>query len=157
MNQGGLTMIQRINHVSITVKDLDKVIQWFRDVMGCTNIWEPYEYKGDLIETCLGIPGVHLRVQKVQVQDFVLEFIQYLSPPGRELKGNTNDVGYPHIGFVVDDIVGMYEDMKRKGAQFKSPPCQITDKSNPMIGWQMVFVWGPEGMTLELVQAPKKE
>ena len=149
-------MIQRINHVSITVKNLDEVVRWFRDVMGCTNIWEPYEYKGDLIEKATGLPGAHLRVQKVQVQDFVIEFIQYLSPPGRELKGNTNDIGYPHIGFVVDDINAMYEDMKRKGAQFKSPPCQNTDESNPMVGWQLVYLWGPEGMTLELVQAPEK-
>lgn len=149
-------MIQKINHVSITVKDLAQVVAWFRDKLGCTNIWEPYEYKGDLIEKCTGLPGAHLRVQKVQVQDFVLEFIQYLSPPGKELKGNTNDVGYPHIGFVVDDIAETYENMKRKGVQFKSPPCSVADESNPMFGWQLVYLWGPEGMTLELVQAPKK-
>jgi len=149
-------MIQKINHVSITVKNLDEVVRWFRDKMGCTNIWEPYEYKGSFIEQCTGLSGAHLRVQKVQVQDFVLEFIQYLSPPGRELKGNTNDAGYPHIGFVVDDINAMYEDMKRKGVQFKSPPCRNTDKTHPMVGWQLVYLWGPEGMTLELVQAPKK-
>jgi len=108
-------VIEKINHVSITVKDLDQVIDWFRNKFGCTNIWEPYEYKGGkfgctniwepyeykggFIEKCVGLPGAHLRVQKVQVQDFVLEFIQYLSPPGKELKGNTNDIGYPHIGF----------------------------------------------------------
>jgi catechol 2,3-dioxygenase-like lactoylglutathione lyase family enzyme len=148
-------VIERINHVSITVKDLDQVVAWFRDKLGCTNIWEPYEYKGDLIETATGIPGAHLRVQKVQVKDFVIEFIQYLSPPGKELKGNTNDVGYPHIGFVVDDIAGLYEDMKGKGVQFKSPPCTISDESNPMKGWQLIYLWGPEDMTLELVQAPK--
>jgi catechol 2,3-dioxygenase-like lactoylglutathione lyase family enzyme len=38
-------VIQRINHVSITVKNLDEVVSWFRDKMGCTNIWKPYEYK----------------------------------------------------------------------------------------------------------------
>jgi len=148
-------MIQRINHVSITVKNLDQVIDWFRNVMGCTNIWEPYEYKRGLIETVTGIPGAHLRVQKVQVQDFVLEFIQYLSPPGKELKGNTNDVGYPHIGFVVDDINETYENLRQKGVQFKSPPCTVTDKNNPMFGGQLVYFWGPEGMTLELFQGPK--
>jgi len=149
-------MIERINHMSITVKDLDNVIRWFRDVLGCTNIWDPYEYKGEFIETVTGIPGAHLRVQKVQVQDFVLEFIQYLSPPGKELRGNTNDAGYPHIGMVVDDIQTMYESLKNKGVQFKSPPFRVTDKTNPMRGWQLVYLWGPEGMTLEFVQAPKK-
>ena len=149
-------MIQRCNHVSITVKDLDGVIAWFRDKMGCTNIWQPYEYKGELIETAVGIPGAHLRVQKVQIQEFVLEFIKYLSPPGKTLTGNTNDTGYPHIGFIVDDIRAMYEDMRAKGVQFKSTPVTITDPTNPLVGSQLVYLWGPEGMTLELLQMAKE-
>ena len=145
----------RINHVSITVRDLDYVIDWFRDTFGCTDIGELYGYEGELIEKFTGLPGAHTRVRKVKVQDFVLEFIQYLSPPGRELKGNMNDIGYPHIGFVVDDINRMYDDLKQKGAQFRSPPCQVTDETSPVFGWQLVFLDGPEGMTLELVQPPK--
>lgn len=147
-------MIQRVNHVSITVKNLDQVVDWFRDKLGCTNIWEPYEHKGEMVEKLTGLPGAHLRVRKVQVQDFVLEFIQYLSPPGRELKGNTNDVGYPHIGFEVDDINKAYEQLKQRGVKFKSPPTKITNPANPMFGWQVVYFWGPEGMTLEF-QQPK--
>lgn len=145
----------RINHVSITVRDLDYVIDWFRDTFGCTDIGELYGYEGELIEKFTGLPGAHTRVRKVKVQDFVLEFIQYLSPPGRELKGNMNDIGYPHIGFVVDDINRMYDDLKQKGVQFRSPPCKVTDETSPVFGWQLVFLDGPEGMTLELVQAPR--
>ena len=26
---------------------------------------------------------------------------------------------------------------------------------SPMFGWQFVYLWGPEGMTYELVQAPE--
>jgi len=147
-------VIQKINHVSITVKNLEQVVDWFRDKLGCTNIWEPYEHKGDMIEKLTGLPGAHLRVKKVQVQDFVLEFIQYLSPPGKELKGNTNDVGYPHIGFIVDDINETYKNLQQKGVRFKSSPCGISNKNNPMFGWQVVYLWGPEGMTLEFAQAP---
>ncbi len=148
-------MIQRINHVSITVKDLDAVIDWFRDKFGCTDIGEPYGYEGDLIETFTGLPGAHTRVRKVRVEDFVLEFIQYLSPTGRELKPDMNDVGSPHIGFVVDDIHGMYEGLRQKGVRFRSAPCRVEDKTSPVYGWQLVFLDGPEGMILELVQAPE--
>ncbi len=149
-------MIRRCNHVSITVRDLDRVIAWFRDKMGCTHVWEPYEYRGELVEKLVGIPGAHLRVQKVQVQDFVLEFIKYLSPTGKTLTGNTNDAGYPHIGFVVDDMTTTYEDMKAQGVEFKSAPVTITDPSNPLVGSQLVYLWGPEGMTLELLQLAKE-
>ncbi len=103
----------------------------------------------------MGIPGAHLRVQKVQIQEFVLEFIQYLAPPGKTLTGNTNDAGYPHIGFIVDEIGVMYDEMRAKGVHFKSAPVAITDPTNPMVGSQLVYLWGPEGMTLELLQMAK--
>lgn len=148
-------MIQKVNHVSITVKDLDQVVAWFRDVFGLTHLWAPYEYKGQMIDNVTGLSGAHLRVGKVQVGDFVLEFIQYLSPPGRELKGNTNDVGYPHIGFEVDDIEEMYKTLTQQGVKFKSPPVWNTTEGHPMYGWGIAYFWGPEGMTLELMQRPK--
>jgi len=56
---------------------------------------------------------------------------------------------------VVDDINATYKDLRQKGVQFKSPPCKVTDKNNPMFGAQLVYFWGPEGMTLELFQGPK--
>jgi catechol 2,3-dioxygenase-like lactoylglutathione lyase family enzyme len=43
-------MIQKINHVSITVKNLDQVVNWFRDVLGCTNIWEPEGMTLELVQ-----------------------------------------------------------------------------------------------------------
>ena len=148
-------MIQKVNHVSITVKDLNQVLAWFRDVFGLTNFWAPYEYEGQTIDNVTGLSGAHLRVGKVQVGDFVLEFIQYLSPPGRELKGNTNDVGYPHIGFEVDDIEEMYKTLTQQGVEFKSPPVSINAEGSPMRGWRVAYFWGPEGMTLELMQRLK--
>ena len=131
------------------------MVAWFRDVFGLTNLWTPYEHKGPFIDSVIGLSGAHLRVGKVQVGDFVLEFIQYLSPPGRELKGNTNDVGYPHIGFEVDDIEEMYKTLAQRGVKFKSPPVSINAEGNPMRGWRVAYLWGPEDMTLELMQAPK--
>ena len=43
-------------------------------------------------------------MQKVQIQDFVLEFIKYLSPPGQTLTGNTNDAGAAYAGYEDDAI-----------------------------------------------------
>jgi hypothetical protein len=40
--------------------------------------------------------------------------------------------------------------------QFKSAPVMITDTTNPIAGSQLVYLWGPEGMTLELLQMAKK-
>lgn len=148
-------MYQRVSHVCITVKDLDRVLGWFKDTFGLTNLWVPYEYRGELSDTFTGFSGTHFRVGKVQLGDFVLEFIQYLSPKGGEIKGDLNVVGYPHIGFVVDDIEEAYNTLKERGVKFRSAPAKITDTSHPMCGYSLVFLWGPENITIELIEAPK--
>ncbi len=148
-------MIRRVNHFSITVKDVEQVTAFFRDIFGLTDIVPSYKAKGEKIDKIVGLSGTHLKVSKINVGDVTLEFIQYLSPPGRELKGNTNDVGCPHIGFEVDDIEEMYKTLTQQGVRFKSPPQWNTDEGNPRYGMGVAYLWGPEDITIELMQMPK--
>ena len=147
-------MIRNVNHVSITVRDVDKVVAFFKETFGLTTVWPTYEYRGEMIDRVTGLPGTHLKITKVEVGDVILEFIQYLSPQGRDLALKTNDIGCPHIGFIVDDIEGMYKSLLAKGVRFKSSPQWNTDRSHPMFGWGIAYMWGPEDMTLELMQPP---
>ena len=148
-------MITTTNHLSITVKDLDKVIAFFRDVMEVDNIWPEYSYQGPMIDKLIGFSGTHIRVAKVETPNLIIEFIQYLSPAGRELNGETNDVGCPHIGFEIEDIDYAYEKLSKNGVRFKSPPVLITSESSPMKGWKAAYCVGPENINLELMQRPK--
>jgi catechol 2,3-dioxygenase-like lactoylglutathione lyase family enzyme len=150
-------MIRRVNHVSITVRDVDKVVAFFREAFGLARVWPAYEYRGEMIDRVTGFPGTHLKISKVEVEDVVLEFIQYLAPQGRDLGLRTNDVGCPHIGFTVDDIETMHRSLSAKGVRFKSAPQWNRDTSHPMFGWGIAYLWGPEDMTLELMQPPSKE
>ena len=148
-------MIKFVNHISITVRDLKGMLTFFENVLEQKKIWPVYEYKGELADNITGLNNVHMRIGKVEINHMILEFIQYISPPGRELNGNTNDVGYPHIGFVVDDIIETYNKLLSRGVEFKSPPQLINDPANPMVGCGAVYFWGPERITLELVQVPQ--
>ena len=151
-------MIKKVNHFSIVVKDLDQVVAFFRDLLGLTGIWPIYEYEGQELDESIGLPGAnsHCRIAKIEVGEVILEFMQYLSPPGRELKGNPNDVGIPHIAFEVDDLEEMYTTLKKQGVRFKSAPLALTtDRHHPMYGWREVDLRGPEDITLQLRQAPK--
>lgn len=40
----------------------------------------------------------------------------------------------------------------RKGVQFKSKPNEIKD--GPLAGWKAVYLYDPDGITLELMQRP---
>jgi catechol 2,3-dioxygenase-like lactoylglutathione lyase family enzyme len=140
-------VIKKVNHFSIVVKDLDQVVAFFRDLLGLTDIWPIYEYEGTELDVSIGLPGAraHCRIAKIEVGETIIEFMQYLAPPGRELKGAPNDVGTPHIAFEVDDLDGMYASLKQRGVRFKSEPLALTtDERHPMYGWREVDLWGPE-------------
>lgn len=148
-------MIRNVNHVSITVKDLDKVVAFFRDILGLTNVGPEYSYRGKTADMLTGLAEAHFKVVEIETEGFALEFVQYLSPPGSELKADINDMGSPHIGFEVDNIEEMYSTLCQKGVEFKSAPVTLMDEKNPSEGWKVAYFWGPEHMILELVERLK--
>jgi len=56
----------------------------------------------------------------------------------------------------VDDIRVVDDDMQAKGRQFKSTPVTITEPTNPLVGSPRGYLWGLEGMRLELLPMAKE-
>ena len=147
-------MIKAVIHIGITVKDLDKVVEFFRDTLGFNNIWNEYTLRGKMVENIVGLSGVHVRIIKIDAGNIIVELLQYLSPPGREFQLNPNDVGCSHICFEVDNIDQMYKTLCQKGVKFSSEPVVISNVESPMNGWKAIYFHGPENITFELQQRP---
>jgi lactoylglutathione lyase len=142
-------MITKTNHTSFTVSDLERSISFYRDLLGL----ELISLAGrDLAfaEKVTGIPGTNLKVAYLQAPGHRLELIQYLSPPGKKLDLQTNNVGCAHLAFNVDDLPAMYANLKAKGVHFKSAPLEVT--AGPNKGAQVVYLTDPDGITLEFIQ-----
>ncbi len=115
-------MITGIQHFSFTVSNLEETIHFFHDLLGleATPIREA---KGERIEQILQMPGAWLRICNVTTPDNSnLEFIEYVAPKGEKIDLKTCNVGVAHLGFVVDDIQKMYEDLTAKGVKFNHSP-----------------------------------
>ena len=147
-------MIKTVNHIGVTVKDLDAAVGFFKDILGFNKISHEYSYRGKTIEKITGLSDAHVRVVKIDIENTNIELVQYLSPPGREFQLKTNDIGCTHISFEVDSIDEMYETLCRKGVKFMSEPVMIWNTESPMCGWKSVYFQGPEHITLELTQRP---
>ena len=147
-------MIKAVIHVGITVKDLDTVVGFFRDTLGLNKIWQEYTYRGKTIEKLTGLSGAHVRVVKIDLENTIVELVQYLSPLGREYQLNPNDIGCTHVCFEVDNIDEMYENLCQKGVKSMSGPVTISNAESPMYGWKSIYFQGPEHITIELQQRP---
>ena len=67
------------------------------------------ERSGPVTEAIIGIPGVKIRIGMLALDDFSLELIQYIYPPGQKLDLRTNNVGCTHLAFFVNVIEKTYE------------------------------------------------
>jgi lactoylglutathione lyase len=144
-------MIISVNHTSFTVSDLDRSIAFYRDLLGLELISLAGRDPA-FVEKVTGIPGANLKVAYLQAPGHRLELIQYLNPPGKKLELQTHNVGCAHLAFNVDDLPAMYAKLKARGVHFKSSPLEVS--AGPNKGTLTVYFTDPDGITLELLQAP---
>ena len=147
-------MVKSIQHFGLTVSNLDEARHFFHDLLGL-EATEVRETSGERPEIILGIPGVSLRLCLFKLPDGNnLEVIEYLNPRGTKLDLKTCNPGVPHIAFIVDDIQKMYDELGAKGVKFVNPP-YWGGESVAGPGWGVCFLRGPDGISIEFMQAPK--
>jgi len=147
-------MITRADHFSHTVSSLDESLHFFCDQLGLERP-EVVEFEGELVESILGIPELHLRVAYVPIPGGgSLELIEYVNPKGKEIDLTTSNPGVSHVCFVVDGLDALYQDLKSQGVTLVNPPnwTQGADgHGNPGL-WTSVFAKGPDGISVELYE-----
>ncbi|HET7289236.1 MAG TPA: VOC family protein [Thermodesulfobacteriota bacterium] len=91
-------MKTRLAHVSITVKDLDRLAEFYRKALGFTEVRPEKGFSGAWLEKGTGVPGasirrVHLRLPGSSPDVALLELIEYAgkaedkSPPAADSTG----------------------------------------------------------------------
>lgn len=142
----------KILHTGITVKDIEKAVVFYRDVLGLTLVVPPTEpAEGAELSRGVGVPNARLRQAILESGDCSIELFEYLNPPAEiERPLPANNPGPGHVAFEVADIQGEYVRMKNLGVEFFTEPNFIGE--GPLSGWQWVYFKDLEGTTLELVQ-----
>ena len=143
-----------LHHVGLTVSDIERSIAFYRDVLGMMLV-RRRETDADYIGQQTGFPGVKLAAASFKVSpdsDQSMEVVQYLSHADEPVEPGTNRAGSSHICFTVSDIQSTYDELRAKGVRFKSEPVAIT--SGPNEGGYVVYLYDPDGYTLEVFQPP---
>ena len=140
-------MITRMNHTGIVVRDLNKAIEFYRDVMGLRLIVER-ERTGGPISQVLGYDDTYLKIGNLAVADgHVLELIEYLNPTaGARPTDERSVVGGSHLAFEVDDIEVTFRDLTNRGAKKLNPPVEVVP------GRKVCYLQDPEGNWIELME-----
>ena len=143
----GRHMIQRAHHTGFVVRDLEKALRFYHDVVGL-EVKNRVERTGGPISQVIGYENAHLQVAFLEVPGgHALELIQYVNPPPEERPTEERNVlGATHLALQVDDIDEMYQKLAARGARPINPPAEIVP------GRTACYLQDPDGNWIELME-----
>ena len=145
--------LQRVHHLGITVRDVERSIAFYRDLLGMTLVRRRPVVDADYVAKQTGYPGVQLSVASLAVAPDAqptLELAQYLTHSAQPADTASNRPGNSHLCLVVDDLDACYVQLTQRGVRFRSAPVEIT--AGPNQGGKVAYFYDPDEYTLELFQ-----
>jgi catechol 2,3-dioxygenase-like lactoylglutathione lyase family enzyme len=141
--------IQRMDHVSVVVDDLDSAVAFFAELGMALEGEAPIE--GPWADRINGLEGVRVDIAMMATPDGHgrLELTKFHSPtavspePANAL-GNT--LGLRSVMFAVDDIDATVAGLRARGAELVGEVAQYQDS------YRLCYVRGPEGIIVALAE-----
>lgn len=140
------------DHTGITVANLERSLAFWRDVLGFELSHRPHQ-TGDLASEITGVPSAEISIAVLKGYGHKIELLEYQAPFDRQhFRPRPCDVGSVHVAFVVDDLDAVLQAIAASGWKAAGTP-QIL-KAGPNAGKRVVYVFDPDGTTIEFMQAP---
>jgi catechol 2,3-dioxygenase-like lactoylglutathione lyase family enzyme len=142
-------MLRHFDHLTIVVRDLDRAkaffaVLGFREAMAVV-------IQGPPFDTYMGVPGIEADHVTLVLENVTprteIQLLHYRHPdpvPDPEIR-NLAKLGMNHICFAVDDVAE--EVAKLEAAGFRTRNAIMDFHAR-----RLVFIDGPEGVTVELAQ-----
>jgi catechol 2,3-dioxygenase-like lactoylglutathione lyase family enzyme len=142
-------MVRNPDHLTVVVTDLEAA-KHFLTLLGFKETMTKF-ISGKIMEAYMGVPGIEADHVTMVLQScsphFDIQLLRYRNPqavPDPETR-DLHRVGFNHFCFCVDDIDSEVARLREAGVKFRN---EIMD----FRGLRLVFLEGPEGITLELAQ-----
>ncbi len=139
-------------HTNIVADDWKRLAKFYQDVLGCVPVPPERNLKGEWVDKLTGltdahITGVHLRLPGWGDDGPTLEIFQY-NKSNQRLPIATNNPGFGHIAFQVDDVEEAVAAFLANGG---SPVGELLVHQYPDGRYLTVrYVADPEGNVVEL-------
>jgi catechol 2,3-dioxygenase-like lactoylglutathione lyase family enzyme len=149
--------VRRLDHIGLTVPNLDEAHEFLVDVIGCEYMYKLGPYVHDDSDWMLEHLNVHPRTLMRELHFFrlggqaVFEVFEYQAPDQRTEVPKNSDIGGHHVAIYVDDLDEAVEYLKSKGVRVLGDP---TVSKNASEGQRWVYFLAPWGLQFELVSYP---
>lgn len=151
------------DHTGITVSNLERSLDFWRDVLGFEFSHSAHQ-AGEMAEQITGVAGAELKLAVVKAPaGHKIELLEYLAPEDRKKRSDSStslrtslrpcDVGFVHVALVVDDLDAVLARIESSGWKAAGQPQTLT--KGPNAGKRVVYVRDPDGTTIEFMEQPR--
>lgn len=118
-------MFLRMDHAALSVRDMDKAITFYTDMIGMEKTFD--RVFDEPMARLIGVPDTKVRIVHMRLNNSVVELFDYQYPLGRDPRPDMQqaDYGMIHIGFLVDDFHNTYQRLLANGVQFLGEAVEI--------------------------------
>jgi catechol 2,3-dioxygenase-like lactoylglutathione lyase family enzyme len=142
-------MPTRFDHVTVVVRDVEAAKRFF-GLLGF-RVDQSVVISGEPFATYMGVPGIEAEHVTLVLEGAVprteVQLLKYRHPeaiPDPHVR-QLNKVGFNHVCFAVDDLDAVVARLKAGGAKLRNDVMDFHQR-------KLVFVYGPEDITIELAQ-----
>ena len=162
MSKSPFPGLSRVDHIGLTVPNLDAAVSFYTRVFGATELFRlgPFDSKQmprmadgrDWTEAHLNVPDARLSIAMLQLcPNLRLELFRYELPvDARTTPPRNCDVGGHHIALRVDNLELAVEYLRSQDVRVMDGP--IVVPSGPAAGLRAIYFMDPWGNQLELVE-----
>jgi catechol 2,3-dioxygenase-like lactoylglutathione lyase family enzyme len=145
-----------IDHVGLTVGDLDRSLAFWRDALGLALISRGVE-TSPVLARLLRRDRVEIEVADLDAGDGrVIELIRYVTPAGREVRAEPYDPGSTHVAIRVDDLEATVARLRATASRsISSSAVRLDAPGTRWDGATCYYLADPDGIFVELIQHPK--
>ncbi len=141
--------IKKIDHINISVSDLEKSKAFFVDLFGFQVLNEG-TLEGEWIDKLVDLPQVKARYIQMSIPGTQtnLELIHYEKPEGgkEEAGAKANTIGIRHMAFQVDNIEEVCDRLKKAGVRM------FSELQTYNVTKKLCYFYGPDNIILEIAQ-----
>jgi|SRR5450830_361448 catechol 2,3-dioxygenase-like lactoylglutathione lyase family enzyme len=127
-------MLKRIDHATITARDLQRSVDFYTKMLGF------------VVDHEMWIPESKLKIMFLRLGDTILEVFGVDEIHGEMVSDVNEVVGYKHICLLADSVDEEYKRLANAGIQFRVTPVTIQNAV------RIAFLKDPDGMDIELIE-----
>jgi catechol 2,3-dioxygenase-like lactoylglutathione lyase family enzyme len=139
--------VASLNHVGITVTDLEASLEFYVDVVGMELVLPRFRTGGDWFDTLTENSGAVVDAALLAAGGVTLQLVQYHEAGNPEAATGHNRVGNLHLSFDVEDVVAKHAELLGRPGLRATAVVQL-----PVEGYKSFYVSDPDGVPVEFME-----